>query len=675
VAGDLSPEDLADARRSLLTPVETKEALRDWIGYFLGVELPDGYVATEGPNPSNCSPMEMAWRVYDACRRNETDKMPRVLAYAARDSFKSLAAAILEVLAVLHLRRPTAHAAAQESQAKNVQKYVKEFFERPFLKELKEGDSIEETSVRWFERRAPEAAPTGPPSEFLFKSEWKLLSPEEQERWTVIHLSITVMPGTVRAMNSFHGPMVVLDEVDLFDPAAYKQSRMMPAPYAGLHPFTLLISTRKSNAGLVQKEVDTAEKSGLSVWHWNIIDVTEGCPPERHLPDEPRVAIYRKDDDLAALSERDYQSLPEEDREGYEKDEGYAGCLKNCKLWVGCRGALAKKEPFDVGVSMLGRNMKALRPIDNTQERFVTNAADSEDFVKAELFCWKPSSEALIYRRYDPKKHLMTAADMWRRISGEERVDPAMTRGELVKKLQARAAASHAGYDWGFLHSFVPTVGYKVGDALYVLFCWSLGQMDDAEKLDFCKRHFGSLDPIGWGDPEAPNTIKTFRKGGFKMRSWEKGKGSVMAGIESVRRLLWQPNQKEPKIYFLKGDPGVEHLALCVSRWEWLRDKAGNVINDEPSETMKDENDSLRYMVMNAMKTGGGVRAAEVDEAEVPSADAPGTPMLQNERYTTKNWGRSVIEDALGGGSAGLGDDDPGPAPASMKKGRLRASF
>src|ERR1700761_6319685 len=97
-------EDLLK-RKILFTPLRSMEALHNWIKVFLGVDLPMDIVMDDGPNPSNCSPMLMIWRVYEACLLNKTGEMSRVMAYASRDSFKTLAASILEVLAVLHLDR------------------------------------------------------------------------------------------------------------------------------------------------------------------------------------------------------------------------------------------------------------------------------------------------------------------------------------------------------------------------------------------------------------------------------------------------------------------------------------------------------------------------------------------------------------------------------------------
>ena len=98
-------------RKSLFTPCETKEALHDWIEFFLGFSLPDCTVDFD----SNSNPMAVVWEVYNAARTGSKD-ISRLLAYSCRDGFKTMLAAMLEVLAIVHLERSVAHMAAIESQ-------------------------------------------------------------------------------------------------------------------------------------------------------------------------------------------------------------------------------------------------------------------------------------------------------------------------------------------------------------------------------------------------------------------------------------------------------------------------------------------------------------------------------------------------------------------------------
>ena len=88
-----TPEQLEAA---LFVLPETKEDLHQWIRVYLGINLPAVIVDPD----SNSSPMDLVWELYDAARMNKPE-YSQVLAYAARDSFKTFSAAIFEMLCVV----------------------------------------------------------------------------------------------------------------------------------------------------------------------------------------------------------------------------------------------------------------------------------------------------------------------------------------------------------------------------------------------------------------------------------------------------------------------------------------------------------------------------------------------------------------------------------------------
>lgn len=628
-------------RALIFTPLKTREALHDWIVFFLDVDLPDCIVATEGPNPSNSSPMDMIWEAYSACLENRTASMPKAMAYASRDSFKTLGAAILEVLSVIHLDRDVCHMAAIQSQSNNAMRYVKNFFDRPYLRDFKVGDSVEKTLIVRYVDSVNKS---------ISEKEWAALPDQERNAWRRIERYIKIVIATVKGANSSHAPMVVLDEIDICDIKAYKQARFIPSVFEGKEPFTLMISTRKSGTGIVQQEIENAPKSGLVLWHWNALDVAEPCPASRHRPDLPRLTVYRSDDTMRAMSEDEFALLTPENKEKYVKDtEVLNGCLTNCKLYAVCRSQLATKQ---------ASKASSLRTISNLQNRFIENCADSEDLVKAEMLCWAPSSQGLIYYRFSEPDHCISAAKIAEKILGES-VQSNYTKEQLYNLCKQRDMQFYAGVDWGFTHNFVVTVGVRDGARMFVLDSYSLGELDDPEKVDFCASNIKHLDPIIFADPESPSSIKTFKKAGFRMKEWIKGKGSVKGGIEAVRAKLWPSMGREPELYFLAEDEGVRFLCSKIKKWHWLVDKAGR-LTDEPTEVGKDENDALRYMVMNTFGFKGKVIAPSEQELTTITSLAP-TP---SNRVKISEIIEQVVQ--------GNGSPDSGPEPL---KGRKRGFF
>jgi hypothetical protein len=63
---------------------------------------------------------------------------------------------------------------------------------------------------------------------------------------------------------------------------AYREAKYIPGFIKGRFPITIKTSTRKFAFGLMQQEIDEAPKAKEKILQWNIIDVTERCPEERH---------------------------------------------------------------------------------------------------------------------------------------------------------------------------------------------------------------------------------------------------------------------------------------------------------------------------------------------------------------------------------------------------------
>jgi hypothetical protein len=633
-------------RRALFVPCYTKEDLHRWIQIYLGLNLPDTIVDPE----SNSSPMDLIWEIYDKAMKNDDPDFSRVMAYASRDSFKTLGAAILEVLAVLHLDRDVAHMAAIKEQAKKAQSYVKKFFRYPFLRDYVVSANTEKTEVVWYVNRE-----TG---DCLTKAQYELLPPNEQIRHETHERYIKIVICTMQGANSEHVPFFVVDEVDVVpkqNQAAYQEAKSIPAMFQGREPITLLTSTRKFAFGNVQRELNQADKTGLQVRHWNIIDVTERCPPSRHLPEEPRIPIWFTRDDFSAISEEDYQALPEEKRKKYERDEGYSGCLKKCKLFAMCRGNLATKQkdhPKGPDGKFLEKPEPLLKSINFTTNKFRELTLD---MAKAQLMCWQASQEGLIYPYLDKQKHLINAAHAARLMTGESFPED-FSFGQLIALMQSRDGRWVAGIDFGFTHNFSVVLMFVDGYRAFVVGRWCQPELDPAEKVDLLDRTIKPFDPSIYADTEAPDMIKFLKKHGYRCKEWQKAPGSVLSGIETVRYKLVPGIIGDPQLYFIDGAPGVnEHVdVLALYHWALGPDGKPTEVPDEVvaegedgTKILDDECDAIRYAVMNTFKNRGKVTAAREDTIKTPSPSQVAA-MQQSQAPIQNLWAKQIMEHALG---------------------------
>lgn len=672
-------------REALFAVCISKEHLRLWIKRYLGIDLPDTIVCDDDVTnpPSNSSPLDLIWEIYVKALQGDDEAFQRVLAYAARDSFKTLSASIMEVLCLFHLRRNVAHMAAIESQAQKAASYLNKYLKRPYLRDYVEGNNKREITITRYESAD---------GEILTPDEYDALDPKAQRKFEPISQYMKIIIATLAGANSEHVSFMVLDELDLAPEAPLEEAKMIPAPgeVRGELPITFMTSSRKFAFGNVQKEIDKAAsdpQNGLQIRHWNLIDVTKKCPPERHLPDEPRIPIYYSERSLKAIGEDEYKLLSQEEQSKFFREEGYAGCLKKCSLFSVCKGRLATKQ---TGTS------KMLKPIPHVANQF---KSVSPEHAKAQLMCWKPSSEGLVYPHFQYSRHMLDPVAMYEKITGEViprktesgEIHPEFTRfsqefkkPQLVEFMKEQGMEFHCGMDWGYTHNWAAVTGAKFGHRFFIFDVISIPHLEVMEKIEMAKAKLGHLpDLTVWPDPEDPSSIGTFRKHGFVMKKFKK---DVLGGIESVRAKILPGLNKEPEIFFLAGDDGCELLAQRMSQYHWKID-ATQRPTDVPDDKDDDECDALRYVVSNLFGNRGrfiaSVPGVSPHAAYDPAFPLPHRPVgteqeqlqLRGQRHgettlepTSENWMQQKIAELTQG--APLEESS-----RSIKKGRFIAEL
>ena len=625
-----TPDELK-IRTLLFKPCDTRDELHDWVEYFLDLDLP-GVIVDED---SNSTPLDMVWDCYThQIHGCEDENISRILYYASREGGKSLAESTIEVMLLLHARNNIYHLAAIKEQSITVQRYIKKFLSQPLLRPFVEGDSKTFTGIFFY-------VPRDPSLPYLSEEEWKTLPEQEKAQYNLVNNNVEVLVATIQSCNSKHG-MLVLDEIDVMlgdeARAAYKQSVNIPSSSFSKDgevrlPLTVLTSTRKTSFGLVQDEINDAKRTGLVIKHWNTLDVTQACPAKRHRPDLPHLPIYRSDENLSALGEADYNNIPLKEQEKYVKDDGYHGCLHNCKLFAVCRGRLATKQT--------GKS-KFLKLISHVQNQCRNN---SVDMFNAEHLCRKPGTTGLVYPRFDEVKHVITPAEAYYKILGEAPAQgPNMTKRELVAFAKTRELPFSGGMDFGYTHLFAYVHGFKDMSKFFVTHAFGIPELEPDQQLE-AMEPFLADNPAIYPDPENAQLIRVFKTNHFRMIKWKKIKGSVVGGISCVQMKLTPTLGGEPELLFVREvgeDPGMDLLIKYLREHHWKLD-AANKPTDMISDDNKDLPDALRYCIMNVFPYKGKVvdtRAEMV--AQLPVADDTGV------QYHVKTWMSQKIAELTG---------------------------
>lgn len=474
-------------------------------------------------------------------------------------SHNTLSCAALEIIGMVHFNLTIAHMAAIESQSKKTVEYVTTFLKKlkPYLEY--HGRSIDSQNTR-------------------------NLSVVNKDG-DVAYLTIII--ATLTGSNSAHTNFMCVDEVDVVRfPQAYEEAKMIPGMLKGRFPITVMTSTRKFAFGLMQKEIEIANENGHPVLHWNILDITEKCQPERHKPELPKVVRYvAKRLPFRNMSQEEYDAILPEKKNDYEGVEGYAGCA-SCALFQVCRTRLAHRPDKDVG--------GLYKPISFTINQF---KKVTPDMAEAQLLCLKPSSTGLVYPRFDDSEgeNVLTLNQAWKSFHGTE-PDFEVTLTDLIDVFKKKGIRFYVGGDWGFRHAYalIAAAILPSGD-FWIFETLAIPGLEFEEMIKYAEYFRDKYRPAKWFmDTAQPMFIKGFRKRGMPCKDFKK---DVLGGIEAIRgQIVDASNRRRLKI--LKTTEN-QFLVDGFNKHHFITDAAGNVTQTPDDEMHSDVLDSTRYLGQN----------------------------------------------------------------------------
>lgn len=333
---------------------QSKEELRDWILTFLDIDFPCGFIDPD----SNSSPIDWMYEAYAYIRDGRKKRTPSMVVYSARECYKTLSMSCYEFVVMCHFGITVSHMAAIKNQSEKAVSYVTSYLRKCRKYIEYHGRSIDSQA----------------------KSHIKITEDEGDESY------LKVIVCTMAGANGDHTLIFCADELDVVQyPHAFEEAKLIPGPDRGRMPLTIFTSTRKFAFGLMQKEIENAQKNERPIRHWNIIDVTEKCQPDRHRPNETKVQQYvSRQLPLKQITPKMFSELKEEDKSKYEAIEAYAGCLE-CPLLPVCKTRLATRPEGDVG--------GLYKSIDHVINTFKST---NPDIAEAQLMCFSGNAQVLM---------------------------------------------------------------------------------------------------------------------------------------------------------------------------------------------------------------------------------------------------------------------------------------
>jgi len=388
-----------------------------------------------------------------------------------------------------------------------------------------------------------------------------------------------------------------IDEVDVVRfPQAYEEAKLIPGMLRGRFPITFMTSTRKFAFGLMQKEIENARELDNPVLHWNIIDITEKCQPERYFPElEKQTRFISRNLPLENISPLEWSNKQDEMKNKYDEIEAYAGCA-DCKLLPVCRTRLADRPERDVG--------GLWKPID-----FVINQFDKiePDMAEAQLMCWKPSSTGLIYGRFDESEgeNTLTLDQAYFEYTGVSRTGVILD--DIIDVFHKKGIKFYIGGDWGYTHAYAMIACAKLPSGeTWIFETLAMPGLEYEDMIKYAIYFRDKYKPKRWFmDTAQPMFIKGFRKRRMPCKDFKK---DVMGGIEAVRGQVVDARGKR-RLKVIKTVEN-EFLIKGFSHHHFKLDAAGRITQEPDDEEYADVMDSLRYIGQNLFASNGNIKTS-----------------------------------------------------------------
>lgn len=515
----------------LLEPCQSADELDKYLRFWLKLELPWDTVDEE----STSSPLKLVWGVYKVLSTGQGPS--KHITAAARNTAKTVGASVIQYLSLLHFRRDGAHIAAILDQSTTAIRYLDTYMSIP---ELVPYRNINSVRVKQFIGL--------PANDYTTKSD----------------AILRVVTATKKGANSPRASLLTLDEVDLTPPEVLSEVAFVADPTRDGHKFNAVyvyLSSRKTNDGPIQKLQDdainpkNAATKRVRVHKWSQVDFMEKCAPEVHLPEKGLHHAYIHTESLETVwgKEQFEQGVPESIKPQYKEVVAFEGC-KTCSAFIACQGRSAKQR----GTSDMLRNREFVGDL--------LEAVSDPQVIIAQALNWRPESTAIVFKTFNPKRHIKDACDFYEWAVGE-RYNPDKLSKEELKAIEEEgtfaqiaritptklhiynAMREHgwtifAGVDWG----------YNPDPAVIVIAGFHrkekrLAVLHTANALNHANhvwaQHIGEqiypYMPFEWVGPDMADPASPTYFARYNIRSLDTKPPRIETGVSFLRGLLWNP--------------------------------------------------------------------------------------------------------------------------------------
>lgn len=188
----------------------------------------------------------------------------------------------------------------------------------------------------------------------------------------------------------------------------------------------------------------------------------------------------------------------------------------------------------------------------------------TEDRQAQEIYAEFRKKEGLVYKEFNRGNHVT------------------MQRPDMVVE-------TLGGVDPGFTHpAAIVTIKKDYEGVYWIMDEWLHTQKTEAEIVEqVAVQRFNKVYP----DPENASLVEALKRRGVNTREVKKGKGSIIAGINTIHELLKQNR--------IRVHASCKHTIEAFEQYSYKETKGDKTPDELPAHEFSDMLDAIRYVVMN----------------------------------------------------------------------------
>jgi intein/homing endonuclease len=516
--------------KMLFEPVESPDKLDEWLQYFCGIEFP-----WDSPDPlSTSSPLKALWGIYNFML---TGKGPSThIIAAARGTMKTLTGSAIHSFSSLHFRRDGGHIAATLNQSSAATGYLNNIIGK-ISEKVDFNEYIDVHNFRMLKLK------NLPATDFALKSVNKT----------------KIVTASLKGANSDRASLLLFDETDLIPQSILDEASLIFEPSipkmdeVQFPPCYVYLSSRKTNAGPMQKLIERAEKKNEydRLHKWSASDFMKKCPPSIHKPELPKQVAYLNTSSLETIwgDEEFKKTIPEHGRGEWRAINAFEGC-KTCPAWIPCLSNSARQ--------------KGEAPALRTKEVMHTALRNVSDpsYLVAQVLNFRPESKGLVFQQFSRFHHLKAPHQFYEWATGKQYIPEGMSLKEYEDAIENAPNSFsftnlmptkercyndmvtcgwefNIGVDWGAVDACTAhVVGFhpklKRGCVLH----YEQSQMANHLWAQYIENNIANrLRPVLM----CPDLADASSSSYFKKHSCFMEKFQIDPGVSFIRGLLWNP--------------------------------------------------------------------------------------------------------------------------------------